>query len=136
MSEKTEKALELHKKGFNCAQAVALPFCEDLGLDPSTVSKGLEGFGAGMGGFELVCGALSGAIFIVGSKFADGDLEKPVSKRNTYALCKSVSAKFNEECGSRLCPEIKGLCGGKVLKSCDECIMTGVRLAEETLKEK
>ncbi len=136
MSDKKEKALELHKKGFNCAQAVALPFCEELGLDPAVVSKGMEGFGAGMGGFELTCGALSAAIFIVGSKYADGHLDRPASKRDTYALAKQICSKFKEECGSQLCCEIKGLHKGTKLKSCDECIKTGVKLAEEIISDK
>ena len=33
MSTKVEKALELHDKGYNCAQAVACSFCEEFGVD-------------------------------------------------------------------------------------------------------
>ena len=32
-------AHELHAQGFNCAQSVAMPFCEDLGADLLTVSR-------------------------------------------------------------------------------------------------
>ena len=134
MSSKIEKALELHNKGFNCAQSVALPFCEELGLDPVAVAKGMEGFGAGMGGFELTCGALSGAIFIAGTKFSDGNLECPSSKRNTYSVCKNICKDFKDQCGSHLCCELKGLHGGEVLKSCNECIKIGVLLAEKSIK--
>lgn len=133
MSENFEKALELHNKGFNCAQAVALPFCEELGIDPVTVSKGMEGFGAGMGGFELTCGALSGAIFVASIKTADGDLEHPSTKRDTYTVCKKICDAFCAACGSHLCPELKGLRGGPMLKSCKECIKVGVQLAEEAI---
>ncbi len=134
MSDKLKKAMELHQKGFNCAQSVALPFCEDLGVDPVTVAKGTEGFGAGMGGFEHTCGALSGAVFVIGLKHSDGDLEHPASKSNTYAVTKDICQKFKEECGSTLCPVLKGLNGGNVLKSCDECIAVGIKLAEEIIK--
>ena len=34
---KQEKAMELHNKGYNCAQAVACSFCEELGLEESVV---------------------------------------------------------------------------------------------------
>lgn len=134
MSDKFEKAMELHKKGFNCAQSVALPFCEELGVDPVTVSKGMEGFGGGMGGYELVCGALSGAVYVAGLKLADGDLVRPVSKRNTYAVTGDICKKFTAECGSYLCPVIKGMKGGPVLKGCNECIAIGIKLAEEAIK--
>ena len=49
MSTKVEKALELHGKGYNCAQAVACSFCEKFGVDQETMFKISEGFGFGMG---------------------------------------------------------------------------------------
>ncbi|MBO7217495.1 MAG: C_GCAxxG_C_C family protein, partial [Clostridia bacterium] len=127
---KSEMALEFHKKGFNCAQSVALPFADELGLDPTTLSKTLEGFGAGMGGFSLTCGALSAAVYIAGVKYADGNLNAPASKRNTYSVCKKLGEEFKLECGSAICGEIKGLSGGKPLKSCNDCILCGVKLTE------
>ena len=33
MNTKAERAIELHKKGYNCAQAVACTFCKELGID-------------------------------------------------------------------------------------------------------
>ena len=39
MSTKVEKALELHDKGYNCAQAVACSFCEEFGVDQETMFK-------------------------------------------------------------------------------------------------
>ena len=42
-------AVEYHNQGYNCAQAVALPFCDEMGLDPAVVKRATEGFGAGMG---------------------------------------------------------------------------------------
>ena len=127
---KKEMAKEFHKKGFDCAQSVALPFCEELGLDPVMVAKGMEGFGGGMGGYNLTCGALSGAIYIAGIINSDGNMESPSSKRNTYAVCKKLSSEFKELCGSTNCPEIKGLDTGKPLTSCDECIANAIKLLE------
>lgn len=134
MSDKISKALELHSKGFNCAQSVAISFCEELGVDPSVISRAAEGFGGGMGGYKLTCGALSGAVMVAGLKFADGNLEAPKSKAHTYSVAKEIGKKFECECGSTLCPVIKGLEGGEALKSCNDCIALGIRLAEEALK--
>ena len=33
MNTKAERAIELHKKGYNCAQAVACTFCKELGIN-------------------------------------------------------------------------------------------------------
>ncbi|MEE0928515.1 MAG: C-GCAxxG-C-C family protein [Acutalibacteraceae bacterium] len=134
MSDKIAKALELHSKGFNCAQSVAIPFCDELGIDPSVISRAAEGFGGGMGGYKLTCGALSGAVMVAGLKFADGDLEAPSSKQQTYKVAGKIGEEFEKACGSTLCPIIKGLNGGQTLKSCNDCIALGVTLAEQAIK--
>ena len=68
---KLDLAMDFHTQGYNCAQAVALPFCEEMGLDAAVVKKAAEGFGAGMGGRAQTCGALSGAVFVAGMLHAD-----------------------------------------------------------------
>lgn len=123
---KKEEAKAYHDKGFNCAQAVALPFCEELGMPKQAAMKALEGFGAGMGDRMQTCGALSGAVFVAGLKHSDGNLEAPASKAATYAICGKVCQAFKEKCGSTVCKEIKELSH----LSCGECIALGVELAE------
>ncbi|MBQ8599862.1 MAG: C_GCAxxG_C_C family protein [Clostridia bacterium] len=130
MNKKIEEAMKLHDMGFNCAQAVAIPFCEELGVDRKTAMMAMEGFGAGMGGRTQTCGALSGVIFLAGLKNSDGNLEVPTSKKNTYAICADLCKKFEAECGSTVCQEIKSL----NKRSCNECIGDGIALAEELLK--
>ncbi len=130
-------ALNLHRKGFNCAQSVALPFCDELGVDKETVLKGLEGFGAGMGDMNHTCGALSGAVFVAGlcsscSSCKDG----AVGKKDTYALCREITAAFVKECGSDNCRILKGLDTSCPLKSCDECVAAAAKIAERVVANK
>ncbi len=124
---KKQEAKALHEKGFNCAQAVALPFCEELGMPKQAAAKALEGFGAGMGNRMQTCGALSGAVFVAGLKHSDGNLDSPASKATTYAICGKLCQAFKEKSGSTICQEIKN--GNHI--SCGECIAMGVELAEE-----
>lgn len=126
MNEKQREAQRLHEKGFNCAQSVALPFCEELGMPRQAAMKALEGFGAGMGDRMQTCGALSGAVFVAGLKHSDGNLDAPASKAATYAICGKLCQAFKEKCGSTVCHEIKTLAH----LSCGECITLGVELAE------
>lgn len=58
--ERLDKAIELHHKGFNCAQAVVMAYCDMFDMDEKTAMRAAEGFGGGMGGFNSTCGALSG----------------------------------------------------------------------------
>ena len=127
------EALQLRKKGYNCAQAVAVPFCEELGMDKAAAFRALEGFGAGMGCYGLTCGALSGAVFVAGLKYSDGELEKPTSKRATYVVCADIVDEFTKEFNSNSCHEIRGIETGKPLASCDRCVMVAASLAERII---
>ena len=131
---KLDLAMDFHNRGYNCAQAVALPFCEEMGLDAATVKRAMEGFGAGMGGRTQTCGALSGAVFVVG--MLNASATDPSSKMDTYKVCAKMSEDFVARCGSGVCAEIKGLNGGKMLCSCNECIAYGVKLVEEFIGNK
>mgnify|MGYP000497268703 CR=1 FL=1 len=52
MSIKTDKAAQNHQKGYNCAQAVACAFAEEMEIDESIIFKMMEGHGLGMGCME------------------------------------------------------------------------------------
>ncbi len=131
---KLDLAMAYHDKGYNCAQAVALPFCEEMALDTALVKRATEGFGAGMGGRAQTCGALSGAVFVAGMLCASPT--DPTSKMGTYDVCAKMSEDFVARCGSGVCAEIKGLNGGKMLCSCNDCIACGVKLVEELIADK
>ena len=45
MADEVRKALENHKKGYNCAQAVACAFSEQLGMDEKEVFRLMEPLG-------------------------------------------------------------------------------------------
>ncbi len=131
---KKELAIDFHNRGFNCAQSVVLPFAEDISIDPVMLAKGLEGFGSGMGGRELACGALSGAVYIAGILYSNGNLDSPTSKKETYAVCKRLCEDFKKLCGAQNCKDIKGIETGIPTASCKRCIEVGVELVEKILK--
>ena len=49
MSDIAVKAVENHRKGYNCAQAVACAFADRLGIDEKEIFKTMEAYGFGMG---------------------------------------------------------------------------------------
>lgn len=130
---KYEYAAELHSRGCNCAQSVACAFASEIGMDETTVMKLAEGFGLGCGGTKSMCGALSGAVMVAGAVTADGNIEAPKTKKDTYAIAKQLCEAFEKECGSLVCCELKGIETGKVLMPCPKCIDLGVRLCEDIL---
>ena len=131
---KKEYAINLHDRGCNCAQSVACAFAAECGIDEKTLMKTTEAFGLGCGGTEGICGALSGALTLIGLKYADGNIEAPKTKKTSYAVAKQVTSEFKERCGSLICREIKGIDSGKVLMSCPDCIKNGIELAEKIIE--
>lgn len=87
------QAAEYHARGFNCAQAVACTLAPAVGLDPQTAFTLTEGFGAGMGGMTETCGAISGAVAIMGFVMSDG-MENPKTKGQTYKLSREIAKRF------------------------------------------
>ena len=80
MDSRIKDTIVRHDKGFNCAQAVACTYCDLLGYKEEDIFRMTEGFGAGMGGMQATCGALSGAVLLAGLKNSDGAIDAPKTK--------------------------------------------------------
>ncbi len=132
MESRVQKAIDLHHKGYNCAQAVVCAYCDLFGLDEETGYRASEAFGFGMGQME-VCGALAGACMLAGLKNSGGLQAVGKTKAETYKLDRQLAAAFREKNQSVLCRELKGVESGKVLRPCDGCVEDGARLVETYL---
>lgn len=105
---KTEEAIALFSGNFNCAQSVFSVFAPELGLDREIALKITTPFGGGIAHMDEVCGAVTGALMVLGLKhgmFKDEDLE---AKEKTYELCQEFAAKFKSKHGSIKCTELIG----------------------------
>ena len=67
MRSKKEIAVEKFKKGYNCCQAVACTYCEELGIPEEDLFRLAEGFGSGIGGLKDTCGAVMGMFLTIDS---------------------------------------------------------------------
>ena len=102
-----EKAAELFVTGSNCAQAVAVAFCDVTGLEPELAAKMASSFGGGMGRMREVCGAVSGMLMVLGLLYGyDDPGEEDVAKKAHYALVQKLAGQFREQNGSIICREI------------------------------
>lgn len=135
MSIKTQKAEENHQKGYNCAQAVACAFCEECGISEEIMFRMMEGHGLGMGCMEGTCGAITGAVAVIGALKSAANLEKPTSKGATYKLAAELVERFQEKNKATICKDLKGVETGKVLRACPGCIEDAAAILEEILKE-
>lgn len=135
MESRVKETLKKHDQGYNCAQAVACTYCDLVGVDEEVMFKVTEGFGAGMGNMQGVCGAVSGACALAGMKNSTGNMAKPDSKGRTYKLSKAILDEFKSQNSTLICEELKGKGTGKALRSCPDCIMDAARIAEKILFE-
>lgn len=125
-----EKAIENHKKGYNCAQAVLCAFSDKIGMNEDELFRLSEAFGGGMGGTQGVCGAVSAMVFVVGALKSKGvDTLPDTNKKESYAFAAKLMKEFEDRVGSSICKEIKE----KNLISCDGCIEEAVKILEENI---
>lgn len=112
MSVKEERAVELFRTGgygYSCSQSVLGAFCEDNGLDLATALKLACAFGGGALRYKGMCGAISGAIMVIGLKcghYIKGDME---AKKFCHAKTQEFIDKFKEKNGSIICCDLLGV---------------------------
>lgn len=120
--KKSECAVECFSNGFNCAQAVFSTYCSELGLDPKTALRIAGSFGGGMGHIGETCGAVTGAIMLIGLKHGKVDAGDNAAKEKSYALVQEFTRRFKAINYSVQCKE---------LLSCDISTQAGMQSARE-----
>jgi len=102
---------KIGKKVFdtnNCAQAVFAAYAEDYDIDKDKALSLAIGFGAGMGRLQETCGAISGAIMVLGlaSDYREGDGRDKVN--HVFAKIRSFVEDFTKKHGSHTCRKLLG----------------------------
>ncbi len=93
-------------EGFNCCETILLSFGELLGVESEVIPKIATPFGGGICKRKHMCGALSGAVMVVGLKYGRNTPEgkrEPSSERVARLV-----EKFTEKYGSANCIEVLG----------------------------
>ena len=121
-----EKAIELHKNRYTCSQAVACAFCDLVDVDELTMKDMVRRYS---GGAYKVCGAVMGAYVIV--NYLNGN----INPDNPAEPLKEDLSLFKEKNSSVICRELKGLEGGKVLRSCRGCVEDAAEILEELISK-
>lgn len=106
MKDHAKLAHDYFKQGYNCAQAVALAFSEELGMDEAAVARLASSFGGGMGKLREVCGAVSGALMVYGALRGCDDPADSKAKAAHYAHVQDFAARFKAEHETIICREL------------------------------
>ncbi len=95
-------------RGFSCSAAVLSSFAEELGLDKETAYKIACGFGSGLSRTDNICGAVSGAIMVIGLKYGKVMPKDNAARDKTQMLVQQFLQEFTVKNGSVNCTDLLG----------------------------
>ncbi len=106
---KIDTAVAAFTEGFSCSQAVFSAFEEELSLDRATALMVSTAFGGGMAGMGLTCGAVTGALMVIGAKHGRVEASDDAAKQKTYDMSREFMLRFTERHGSIACRDLLGV---------------------------
>ncbi len=104
--ERSEQAKEHFLSGYNCAQSVVLSFADDLKYSKELALKISAGFGGGMGKQQETCGAVTGAIMVLGLLKGEEVNNNDELKYETYSSVKELLKEFTAAYKTTNCREL------------------------------
>jgi len=105
---RVERALKNFRDGFNCAQAVLSAYSRELGLGQTKGYRVSQSFGGGMARMAGPCGAVTGALMVIGLKHGKTEAKDEAAKDKTYALAQEFVRRFKAKHGSMTCLGLLG----------------------------
>ncbi len=104
--QRAQIAAELFVEGYNCAQAIAVAFCDQIGMTKEQAAKMASSFGGGMGRMREVCGAVSGMLLVGGILYGYDTPGDDKSKKTHYERVQALAGDFRSKIGSIVCRDI------------------------------
>ena len=144
--QRREKASAYFRQGYNCAQAVAMAFADEVNMDEKTLAKLASSFGGGMGRLREVCGAVSGMLLVYGMMRGYDDPNDREGKTQQYKIIQEMAGEFEGKHDSIICREILKKPKGPeyyepeertnkyyALRPCETCVYDAVKILKKYL---
>ncbi len=106
---KTDEALKYFKEGFSCSQAVLRVFAKDFGLNDEQSLRIAGSFGGGVARMSQMCGAVSGALMVIGLKYGKTEASDDQQKEINYKAAQQFAAEFKKKNKSLMCSDLLGV---------------------------
>jgi C_GCAxxG_C_C family probable redox protein len=103
-----DRALELFQEGFSCSQAVLAAYAGEFGLARETAFRIAQPFGGGIGRTGDWCGAVTGALMVIGLKYGRVRADDVAAKDRTYTLVREFVRRFRDKHGAVRCNDLLG----------------------------
>ncbi len=122
INSRCEESVKCFNANFNCCQAVFATYSEQLGLNKETALKIASPFGGGIARMGDTCGAVTGALMLIGLKEGQYQSEDKEAKEKCYRVSQEFIGRFKELYGSIMCRDIL---------SCDLSTESGQKFAKD-----
>ncbi len=106
--QRSHSSVQIFRDGFSCSQAILAAFSESLGLEREIALKISQAFGGGMARMGLTCGAVTGALLVIGLKHGRTRPDDEAAKEKTYALALEFISRFKARHGTIVCRDLIG----------------------------
>ena len=104
----SQQAKDLFLSGYNCAQSVLLSYADELKFSRELAQKLAAGFGGGMGKTQETCGAVTGAIMVLGMLKGETVNNNEELKTAAYGSVKDLTARFVSSFKTTRCRDLIG----------------------------
>jgi C_GCAxxG_C_C family probable redox protein len=105
---RASRAASLFDQGFSCSQAVLAAYAPSLGLERDKAFRLAQAFGGGMARRGETCGAVTGALMVIGLKYGKVRARDDAAKEKTYKLVREFMDRFHSRHGSLRCKALLG----------------------------
>jgi C_GCAxxG_C_C family probable redox protein len=102
-------ATTYHQQGFSCSQSIVLAFAGQFGLERDMAARISAAFGGGMGRAGRTCGAVTGALMVIGLYQGAVSPGNKTSKDQTYTLARQFQQEFQARSGALDCSALLGI---------------------------
>jgi C_GCAxxG_C_C family probable redox protein len=110
MTDRVEKTIDAFDSDTcNCCQAIARVFGPEVGLDEKSAVRAGCAFSGGIGRSGKVCGAVTGAVLVLGFKANEDEADTQKAMEDSIDLVDTFMTRFTESHGSLDCKDLLGL---------------------------
>lgn len=139
LDERRQKALHYHASTMNCAQSVLGAFSDVAGLTEAQIFGLAGGLGGGIK-YGGLCGAVSAAVIVLGTRYPHTLENGLEGKERITALTREFQRRFAEKNGALDCRDLlarAAVADGSPEKTayCNTLIVSSVELLSEMLEE-
>ena len=104
---RVDSTVACFQAGHSCSQAVFSTYGSDMGMGVELAMKVSSGFGGGIARTGQFCGAVTGAIMVLGMRYGSSKTDEQ-SKEMNYAVIRKFLQEFITRNGSTSCRDLLG----------------------------